>query len=37
MNALNLKDGALRIGVLHYNTDAEVDRTLEVLTTLAAR
>lgn len=37
MHALNLSDGALRVGLLHYNTDAEVDRTLEVLANLAAR
>jgi cysteine desulfurase family protein (TIGR01976 family) len=37
MSALNLKDGALRVGILHYNTGAEIDRTLEILTTLAAR
>ena len=36
MRALALQDrGAVRIGLLHYNTAAEVDRTLEALATVA--
>jgi cysteine desulfurase family protein (TIGR01976 family) len=34
MDALGLPDGAMRIGLMHYNTEAEVDRTLEALTAL---
>ena len=33
--ALGLEpDGVLRLGMLHYNTTAEVDRVLDVLRTL---
>jgi len=34
MERLGLTDGALRIGFVHYNTEAEVDRVLELLTAL---
>ena len=33
MNRLGLPDGALRIGIVHYNTEDEVDRLLEALET----
>jgi selenocysteine lyase/cysteine desulfurase len=36
MRALGLADrGAVRIGFLHYNTEAEVDRALEALESVA--
>jgi cysteine desulfurase family protein (TIGR01976 family) len=31
MKRLGLPDGALRVGIVHYNTDDEVDRLLEAL------
>ena len=31
MNRLGLEDGAVRVGMLHYNTPEEVDRLLEAL------
>jgi cysteine desulfurase family protein (TIGR01976 family) len=31
MNRLGLPDGALRVGIVHYNTTEEVDRLLEAL------
>jgi len=31
------RGGVLRLGLVHYSTDAEVDRTLEALATIAAR
>jgi selenocysteine lyase/cysteine desulfurase len=31
MEALGLPDGAVRIGIVHYNTAVEVDRVLEAL------
>jgi selenocysteine lyase/cysteine desulfurase len=36
MQRLGLEDGggAVRIGAVHYNTAAEIDRTLDVLRTL---
>lgn len=34
VDALGLGDGALRVGFLHYNTEAEVDRALQALTAL---
>ena len=34
-DALGLRDGAVRIGFLHYNTDAEVDAALKALADLA--
>ena len=34
MNRLGLADGAVRVGMLHYNTAEEVDRLLEALTEL---
>ncbi len=34
MEALGLDDGAVRAGIVHYNTDAEVDRLLEELAAL---
>ena len=34
MNRLGLPDGALRIGLVHYNTAAEVDRVLDALAEL---
>ena len=39
MQRLGLEDsgGAVRIGPVHYNTPAEIDRTLEVVRTLSAR
>jgi len=36
MQRLGLPDGAVRIGIVHYNTPNEVDRLLEALDTLAA-
>jgi selenocysteine lyase/cysteine desulfurase len=36
MQRLGLPDGAVRIGIVHYNTPDEVDRLLEALDTLAA-
>ncbi|HLK45841.1 MAG TPA: aminotransferase class V-fold PLP-dependent enzyme, partial [Acidimicrobiales bacterium] len=35
MNALGLRDGAVRVGFVHYNTDSEVDRLLASLADLA--
>ena len=35
MNRLGLPDGAVRIGIVHYNTADEVDRLLEELSRLA--
>ena len=35
MRRLGLPDGALRIGIVHYNTEDEVDRLLEALADLA--
>ncbi len=32
---LDMTDGVLRLGIAHYNTEAEVDRTLEALESLA--
>ena len=34
MNRLGLPDGALRIGLVHYNTADEVDRVLDAFTSL---
>jgi selenocysteine lyase/cysteine desulfurase len=34
MKRLGLPDGALRIGLVHYNTAHEVDRVLEALASL---
>jgi cysteine desulfurase family protein (TIGR01976 family) len=34
MNRLGLPDGAVRVGIVHYNTADEVDRLLEALTEL---
>jgi cysteine desulfurase family protein (TIGR01976 family) len=34
MGALGLEDGAVRVGIVHYNTAAEVDRLLEQLGSL---
>jgi cysteine desulfurase family protein (TIGR01976 family) len=34
MERLGLRDGAVRIGIVHYNTASEVDRVLEALRTL---
>jgi cysteine desulfurase family protein (TIGR01976 family) len=34
MNRLGLEEGAVRAGILHYNTQEEVDRLLEALTEL---
>jgi selenocysteine lyase/cysteine desulfurase len=31
MERLGLPDGALRVGIVHYNTADEVDRLLEAL------
>ena len=31
MKRLGLNDGALRVGIVHYNTEDEVDRLLEAL------
>ena len=31
MNRLGLPDGAVRLGIIHYNTADEVDRLLEAL------
>jgi cysteine desulfurase family protein (TIGR01976 family) len=35
MKALGLEDGAVRVGIVHYNTADEVDRLLDELTRLA--
>ena len=35
MNRLGLPDGAVRIGIVHYNTADEVDRLLDELSRLA--
>ena len=35
MRRLGLPDGALRIGIVHYNTEQEVDRLLEALAAIA--
>jgi selenocysteine lyase/cysteine desulfurase len=35
MKALGLADGAVRVGIVHYNTADEVDRLLEELRKLA--
>ena len=35
MRRLGLADGAVRVGIVHYNTAAEVDRLLDELTRLA--
>ena len=37
MRRLGLRDGALRVGIVHYNTAEEVDRLLVELADLAAR
>jgi len=34
MKALGLPDGAVRIGIVHYNTEDEVDRLLDALETI---
>ncbi|HSP72546.1 MAG TPA: cysteine desulfurase-like protein [Gaiellaceae bacterium] len=34
MRALGLEDGAVRVGIVHYNTAAEVDRLLDELASL---
>jgi len=34
MRRLGLDDGALRIGIVHYNTEDEVDRLLSALASL---
>ena len=34
MNRLGLPDGAVRIGIVHYNTADEVDRLLDELSRL---
>ena len=31
MERLGLPDGAVRVGIVHYNTEDEVDRLLEAL------
>ena len=31
MDRLGLPDGAVRIGIAHYNTGGEIDRLLEAL------
>jgi selenocysteine lyase/cysteine desulfurase len=35
MRYLGLEDGAVRAGIVHYNTEDEVDRLLEGLAALA--
>ena len=35
MKYLGLSDGAVRAGIVHYNTEDEVDRLLEGLAALA--
>jgi cysteine desulfurase family protein (TIGR01976 family) len=35
MKRLGLEDGAVRVGIVHYNTDDEVDRLLEALDRIA--
>jgi selenocysteine lyase/cysteine desulfurase len=35
MRHLGLPDGAVRAGIVHYNTEDEVDRLLEALRDLA--
>ena len=35
MQRLGLPDGAVRVGIVHYNTEDEVDRLLDALATLA--
>ena len=35
MKHLGLADGAVRAGIVHYNTEDEVDRLLESLSALA--
>jgi selenocysteine lyase/cysteine desulfurase len=35
MQRLGLPDGALRIGIVHYNTEEEVDRLLDALAAIA--
>jgi selenocysteine lyase/cysteine desulfurase len=37
MNRLDLPDGAVRVGIVHYNTADEVDGLLDALGQLAAR
>jgi selenocysteine lyase/cysteine desulfurase len=37
MKRLGLADGAVRAGFVHYNTEPEVDRLLDELTTLGSR
>jgi cysteine desulfurase family protein (TIGR01976 family) len=37
MQRLGLPEGALRVGIVHYNTAAEVDRLLEALAELGSR
>ena len=37
MERLGLPDGAVRVGIVHYNTEGEVDRLLDVLGELAQR
>ena len=37
MKRLGLENGAVRIGIVHYNTADEVDRLLEELRKLAAK
>jgi selenocysteine lyase/cysteine desulfurase len=34
MKRLGLDDGAVRVGIVHYNTEDEVDRLLEALSRL---
>ena len=36
MNRLSLPEGAVRVGVVHYNTESEVDGVLSALADLAA-
>ena len=35
MKRLGLPDGALRVGIVHYNTADEVDRLLDAIGNLA--
>jgi cysteine desulfurase family protein (TIGR01976 family) len=37
MQALRLPDGAVRVGIVHYNTEDEVDRLLDALADLGSR
>jgi selenocysteine lyase/cysteine desulfurase len=35
MNRLGLDDGAVRVGIVHYNTGSEVERLLAALEEIA--